>query len=123
MAFQCKNILWMLINISLLFFDMQLLSAGDHNIQDFYKEIKCPTCPGQSIADSQSQGAEIIRSLIKNELNKGKNFAEIREVLVKEYGKDILLTTPQDKTTLILWLAPIILLILGLGITKYTKAI
>jgi cytochrome c-type biogenesis protein CcmH len=121
MIFLHKTILRKLIISSLFIFLNSSVFASNIDLQNFYKEIKCPTCPGQSIADSQSETAAIIKQLVTEEWQKGKTKEEIKEVLIQQYGKEILFATPINTQTLILWLMPVILIILGISIVRYVR--
>lgn len=77
------------------------------------KDLRCPTCEGQSIAGSNADIARNMRRIIRKELARGKTRTEIITYLRQRYGDEILMQPPLKNTTLVLWLGPV--LILGLG--------
>jgi cytochrome c-type biogenesis protein CcmH len=74
--------------------------------------IKCPSCEGLSVAQSNAPSAVAVRERIAREVAKGSSDAEIRDGLVATYGSTILLVPPKSGLTLILWIGP---LLVGLG--------
>ena len=77
------------------------------------EELRCPKCQNQSLADSDSIIATDLRRQVKIMIDRGQSDAEIRSFMVQRYGDFILYDPPFKVATLFLWLAPIILLLLG----------
>ncbi len=97
-----------------LFFLSSNLSADDtKNIEtEIFKNIRCLVCQGQSIADSNSEFAQTLKLVIKDQINDGKSKDEIYNFLIEKYGEWIVYKPTFDKN-FILWLLPYIFLILG----------
>ncbi len=97
-----------------LFFLSSNLSADDtQNIEtEIFKNIRCLVCQGQSIADSNSEFAQTLKLVIKDQINDGKSKDEIYNFLIEKYGEWIVYKPTFDKN-FILWLLPYIFLILG----------
>jgi cytochrome c-type biogenesis protein CcmF len=92
-----------------------LLMPHDLNaMPDLYKEVRCPVCAGQSIADSEMPEAKALKEFISEELKKGKSDEEIREELRKKFGDDILFRPPFNQKTIFLWGFPFALFLLVL---------
>lgn len=88
--------------------------------QALYKEVRCPECAGQSIAESESPESRALRGFIDEQLKEGKSDETIRDELRTLFGDDILFHPPFQANTLFLWLAPfgLFLLILILFLWK-----
>jgi cytochrome c-type biogenesis protein CcmH len=76
-------------------------------------ELRCMQCQNQSIADSPVGLAEDLRRDVREQIIAGKTDAEIRESMVKRYGNVILFRPPFLASTAWVWLAPFLLLIVG----------
>lgn len=77
-------------------------------------EIRCITCGGQTVLESHSEFAHLIRKFVEMQLRDGKSIQQIKDQLIEIYGEDIILTPKFNYTTAALWLAPLLFLsILG----------
>src|SRR3989338_8476820 len=94
----------------LLFAPLPAFSIETAN--DFYREVRCPVCAGQSIADSETPAAQSLKEFISRELQKGESPESIREELRQRYGTDILFRPPMNQKTLFLWGLPFALFFL-----------
>lgn len=74
--------------------------------QHLYKMLRCQTCQGESIDESQAPLAKQMRSLVLDQMHAGKSDDDIIRFLVERYGQSILMTTPVTPSTLLLWLLP-----------------
>ena len=75
------------------------------------KELRCPRCDGQSIAESNAAVARSIKNQVQALVVSGKSKAEIKAYLVERYGETILFEPAFNGKNIILWLAPTIVLI------------
>jgi len=82
--------------------------------------IKCPSCEGLSVAQSNAPSAVAVRERIAREVAKGASDAEIRDGLVATYGSTILLVPPKSGLTLILWIGPLFIALGGLWLIVRT---
>jgi cytochrome c-type biogenesis protein CcmH len=76
-------------------------------------EVRCLKCQNQSIKDSNAFLAEDLRREIRRLLEEGKTDAEIFDFLVTRYGEFALYRPRMSGKTLLLWLAPFLLLVGG----------
>ncbi len=76
-------------------------------------EVRCLKCQNQTIKDSNAFLAGDLRREIRRMLTEGKTDAEIFDFLVLRYGEFALYRPRMSGKTLILWLAPAILLLIG----------
>ncbi|MBS0271453.1 MAG: cytochrome c biogenesis protein CcsA [Proteobacteria bacterium] len=81
-------------------------STYDTRAQALYKEVRCPECAGQSIADSETPDSKAIRGFIIEQLKEGKSDEMIRDELRTLFGDEILFHPPFDKKTYFLWFLP-----------------
>ena len=77
------------------------------------KNIRCLICQGQSIYDSQSDFAVSIKLVIDKKINEGFNEDEIYNYLKDQYGQWILYDPGFNEKTLVLWILPILLFLVG----------
>lgn len=77
-------------------------------------ELRCPVCQGLSIADSPAPLAEQMRRVVREQLAAGATDQEVRDHFVARYGSWILLAPPPVGRDALLWLAPGILVLVGL---------
>ena len=82
-------------------------------------ELRCLVCQNQSIDDSHASLARDLRLLVRERLKAGDSDAQVRDYLVSRYGEFILLKPPLRMGTLLLWLSPFAVLVLG-GATLFT---
>tara|TARA_B100000780_G_C20997899_1_gene399202 strand:+ start:306 stop:680 length:375 start_codon:yes stop_codon:yes gene_type:complete len=103
-----------------IFFSLKL-SSGENTSNEIkiLKNLRCLVCQGQSIADSNSDFAQSVKLIVKNQTQKGKTEKEIYVFLTSKYGEWIVYKPQLNKTNLFLWLLPYLVLILG-GITIFT---
>ena len=81
--------------------------------QQLSEELRCPKCQNQNIADSNAPIAQDLRKLLHQQLELGASDAEILEYMVARYGEFVRYRPRFGGTTMVLWLAPVILLVLG----------
>jgi cytochrome c-type biogenesis protein CcmH len=80
--------------------------------------LRCLVCQNQSIDDSDAQLAKDLRLLVRERLVAGDTNQEVENFLVQRYGEFVLLKPTFGRHTLLLWLTPALVLILG-GIGAY----
>jgi cytochrome c-type biogenesis protein CcmH len=79
------------------------------------RELRCLVCQNQTIADSNATLAQDLRREVRELMIEGKTDAEIQEFLTARYGDFVLYNPPVKPRTYLLWAAPGLLVILGLG--------
>jgi cytochrome c-type biogenesis protein CcmH len=110
-----KNLLFLLIVFLLNQQDSFALFSQDREIK-IYKNIRCLTCQGQSLNDSNSDFANDLKKVIKEKLNNNETDQEIYAYLTARYGDWILFDPPVKKSTLLLWFFPVFILVIGIFI-------
>jgi cytochrome c-type biogenesis protein CcmH len=79
------------------------------------RELRCMVCQNQSIDDSDAPLARDLRIIVRERLQAGDSDAKVIEFLTSRFGEFVLLRPVLSWRTALLWLAPIILLIVGAG--------
>ncbi len=115
----CTALLWLV-----LLTPLQAMAAVDiksfssdaerERFHTLVNELRCPKCQNQNLADSNSPIAADLRDEIYRMLEEGKSDQEIVDFLVARYGEFVLYKPPVKGTTLLLWLMPVALLLIGL---------
>jgi cytochrome c-type biogenesis protein CcmH len=77
------------------------------------ESVRCLTCQGQSVADSDAEMAGDMRALIRRRIEAGETPGQIRDWLIARYGNWVTYNPPLEPVTWPLWLAPIALLLFG----------
>ena len=78
-----------------------------------HKNLRCLICQGQSVADSNSEFAQTIKLVVKDQINDGKSEKEIYDFLVEKYGEWIVYKPPLNKVNFVLWLFPYLVFVIG----------
>ena len=76
-------------------------------------ELRCLVCQNQNLADSDAPLAHDLREEIHGMMMAGKDDDEIKTFLAERYGDFVLYKPPVKGNTLVLWVAPIALLLIG----------
>lgn len=81
--------------------------------QTFIDEMRCPKCQNQNLAGTNSPIAMDLRRELELMIKDGKSDKEIVDFMVDRYGEFILYRPRLSPATLLLWGAPVFLLIFG----------
>jgi cytochrome c-type biogenesis protein CcmH len=97
---------------------VDVVDFSDESLRPRYQqlivELRCPKCQNQNLADSNSPISVDLRNQVQRLLEEGKSNDEIKTYLSDRYS-DFILYRPQVKqNTWALWIAPILLLLIGL---------
>ena len=92
--------------------------TDSERVQSIAKSVRCPTCRGQSVADSDAPAAANVRKDIERRVADGQSNDDIRSALAARFGDSILLTPPRDGVAGLVWVLPVIGLVAAIaGIT------
>ena len=100
------------IDTEAAFTDPALQARYDHLIH----ELRCVQCQNQSIADSPVGLASDLRREVKELISNGSTDEQIERFMTDRYGDFVLYNPPLTPRTYLLWGAPLLLLLLTLGI-------
>jgi cytochrome c-type biogenesis protein CcmH len=87
--------------------------ALEARAREISKELRCLVCQNQSIDDSSADLARDLRLIVRHRLSAGDSDEQVLEYVTDRYGDFVLLRPPMKPATLVLWLAPPLLLIAG----------
>ena len=115
-----------LLTFLLLFLLVALASAQDVQLEaqvfDIARELRCPVCQAESVADSSSPTSLEMRNIISERLQAGDSRAEVIEYFRTRYGDWILLSPPKRGVHLFVWVVPILAgLLLVTGLVYYLR--
>ena len=82
--------------------------------RELTKELRCPKCQNQDIADSNAPIATDLRREIFRMLGEGKDNQQILDFMVSRYGDFVLYKPALTSKTVVLWFGPLALLVGGL---------
>jgi cytochrome c-type biogenesis protein CcmH len=86
------------------------------------EELRCVVCQNQSIEDSGADLAHDLRILVRQRVKAGDTDRQVVAFIVARYGDFVLLDPPFKPATWALWLAPPVVLLLGLaGLTVWFR--
>ncbi|MCP4985895.1 MAG: cytochrome c-type biogenesis protein CcmH [Colwellia sp.] len=82
--------------------------------QALSKELRCPKCQNQNLADSNSPIAQDLRRELYELLQQGKADSEIVDFMVNRYGEFVLYRPRVSALTYVLWFGPAVLILIGI---------
>ncbi|MGI9553744.1 MAG: cytochrome c-type biogenesis protein [Thermodesulfobacteriota bacterium] len=95
----------------------------EKNVSSISNELMCPVCRGQTVAESNSSLANDFREIIRKKLEAGESKEEILNYFIGRYGESVLASPPARGIRLIVWLAPLLVIIIGFFVlTKFIKS-
>jgi cytochrome c-type biogenesis protein CcmH len=78
-------------------------------------EIRCPTCTGLSVAQSDAESAQAIRADVTRQVDAGQSDGQILRSIESTYGTDILLRPPSSGFEGLVWVLPVVALVIAIG--------
>ena len=95
--------------------------------QTMITELRCPKCQNQNLADSNSLISQDLRAEVQRLLELGMTNPEIEQYLTARYSEFILYRPQVNNNTYLLWLAPVVILLIGMaivfGLSRRPKAV
>ena len=79
-------------------------------------ELRCLVCQNQNIADSNADLAKDLRDKTYELIMAGQSDADIIDFMVSRYGDFVLYRPPLKASTVVLWLAPFLVVLISLGL-------
>ncbi|MDN3485348.1 cytochrome c-type biogenesis protein CcmH [Pseudoalteromonas sp. S1609] len=83
--------------------------------EELTKELRCPKCQNQNIADSDAVVAKDLRDRVLALVKDGKSKDEVIDYMIDRYGYFVHYDPPVTPATLILWVLPVLIVIIGFG--------
>ncbi len=91
-------------------------TSQEQRAQALFNKVRCKVCDGQDISSSGAELAVAMRRVIREQIKSGQNDHDILTYLTSRYGEDVLLDPPATHYNSVLWIAPLLLLLLGFGL-------
>jgi cytochrome c-type biogenesis protein CcmH len=88
--------------------------ALEARARELSRELRCMVCQNQSIDDSDAPLARDLRILVRERLTAGDSDSQVLDFLVARYGEFVLLKPRFEWQTLVLWVTPPGVVIVGL---------
>jgi cytochrome c-type biogenesis protein CcmH len=80
------------------------------------EEVRCLVCQSETVASSRSDWSNDVRQIMREKMQAGATDQEIKDILVERFGKSVLFDPPVDKETIPLWIAPFVMLLVGVAV-------
>ncbi|MEX2498164.1 MAG: cytochrome c-type biogenesis protein [Wenzhouxiangellaceae bacterium] len=77
-------------------------------------ELRCTVCQNEPLESSNAPLAADLRQQVYSQIMEGRSDFEIRQYMRDRYGDFVLYNPPLAGHTLILWVGPVVLLLIGL---------
>jgi cytochrome c-type biogenesis protein CcmH len=88
--------------------------VNEETVHEIGAELRCVVCQSLSVADSPSETANQMRSIIRERLAAGDSPEQVKAYFVEKYGLWILLAPPRQGFNLLVWVVPFVALGAGL---------
>ena len=85
----------------------------EERARDIFRQLRCMVCQNQSIFDSNAGLAKDLRLLVRERIEAGDNDEQIFGYVSERYGDYVLLEPPFGSHTLMLWIAPFVIVFTG----------
>ncbi len=95
--------------------ETKLSAELEQRVKGLAHELRCLVCQNQTIADSNADLAIDLRTQIREQIQAGKTDQQIKDYMVARYGDFVLYRPPVQSNTVLLWVAPFLLLVGGIA--------
>ncbi len=95
--------------------NFNIVNADNFSVDSdkIFKNLRCLICQGQSVAESNSEFAQTIKIVVKDQIKEGKSEKEIYNFLIEKYGEWIVYKPPFNKVNMALWFFPYLIFVAG----------
>lgn len=90
-------------------------AAAERRIARLATQLRCLVCQNQSLAESDAEVALDMRREMLRLARAGQSDEAIVDFLVQRYGNFILYRPPFNRTTALLWIGPLVLILVAVG--------
>jgi cytochrome c-type biogenesis protein CcmH len=87
----------------------------EQRIRRITSVVRCPTCRGLSVAQSDAPAAKAIDDEVRRRVEAGETDGQIKGYLVSRYSEDILLQPKSSGAGLVVWALPVIGAVVAVG--------
>ncbi len=91
--------------------------SDEQRAQSLERTIRCPSCRGQSVANSETPSARAIKLLIRERVAAGDSDEQIRDYVASDdrFGREILLDPAGKGFSALVWGVPVVVAVLAVG--------
>ena len=93
--------------------------AFEREVRAISDQLRCPTCQGISVNDSEAAFSRQIKDKVRRMLKEGQSESQITSYFVSRYGEWILRAPKKEGIGLVLWILPGMLIVLMGGWIGY----
>ncbi|MEW5727743.1 MAG: cytochrome c-type biogenesis protein [Pseudomonadota bacterium] len=90
--------------------------ALEKRAHELGKDLRCLVCQNESIEDSNADLARDLRVIVRERISAGDSDDQVMKFVVDRYGDYVLLKPPFKASTLVLWVGPFVLFVVGLAV-------
>lgn len=87
--------------------------AKEARAQAIGRELRCLVCKGQTVEESNAPVARALRALVRDRIEAGDDNEAVLAAVTTRYGETVRLRPAWRAETAVLWLAPILVMLLG----------
>ena len=87
--------------------------TNEDRVRSLSEDFACPTCDGQSVAESNAVVAEEIRREIRRQVDDGATDQEITDSLIASYDESIDLRPRASGVVGLVWTIPVVVMVFG----------
>lgn len=92
--------------------DAQRQARYDHIVH----RLRCLVCQNETIADSGVDLAADLRNQVREMIRAGRSDEDIYKYMTDRYGDFVLYNPPVEPRTWLLWAAPVLFVLIGVGV-------
>ena len=93
--------------------DRKDIVVDQDQFRDVAEDLRCPTCTGLSVLDSDAAFSIQIKNEVKVQMSQGKQKDEILKFFTERYGPWILRAPPTEGVHIWAWILPVTALLFG----------
>lgn len=105
----------LLLALIMMFAAAQSAVEIEERVFELSRNLRCPVCTSESIADSNAQISIEMRNTIQQKVSAGETDAQIYAYFQDLYGDWVMLSPPKRGIHLFVWLLPVIAGIIGVA--------
>lgn len=109
---------FIIIIFSILFSHTSFAEDDLQREKSLFRQVRCATCYGQSIDESNTEQAIIIKDYIRKKIIEGESDEQILAGIRAEYGDFLVFRPSFNLDTLMLWVLPAAILLLLIQIIR-----
>lgn len=87
--------------------------TNEDRVRSLSEDFACPTCDGQSVAESNAVVAEEIRRDIRRRVDDGQSDEQISDALVAAFGDSVDLRPQSGGIIGLIWILPVVVMVFG----------